>query len=288
MKIHQLDIVAAYLNGFLNEEVFMEKPEILEKILLEIIQRDGKNSVSGTKATKMLQDAQDENKVCLLKRALYGLRQAGRQWHARLDTVIRQLGLIPTNADPCLYSTRRDKTQLIALIYVDDILICSQDEVWIKEFCQGLAREFKVKELGLARYCLSIEINQDEDASSLTQQKYIREILDRFHMKSCNPVSTPGETRVRATDLMEDQTSKEDENSTRPYRELIGALMYLAIATRPDIAYITSYLAQFNHCFTQEQWGAAKRILRYLQGTSNFGLHFRKTNDKMTGYSDAD
>jgi len=288
MKIHQLDIVTAYLNGFLNEEVFMEKPKMLKKILLEIVQRDGEHSILGAKAVKMLHDIQDENRVCLLKKALYGLRQAGRQWHARLDTVIRKLGLTPINADPCLYILRRGETKLIVLIYVDDILICSQDKTKIKRFCHSLAREFEVKELGLARYCLGIEINRKEDIISLTQQKYTQEILERFHMESCNPVSTPGETRARAMDTIKTQTNKDDENLTMPYRELVGALMYLAVATRPDIAYIASYLAQFNNCYTPEQWGMAKRTLRYLQGTSNFGLCFRKTNDKIAGYSDAD
>lgn len=73
-----------------------------------------------------------------------------------------------------------------------------------------------------------------------------------------------------------------------PYREIIGALMYLAIATRPDITYITSYFAQFNNCFTQEQWGSAKCVLRYLQGTFNHGLFFRKSNNGLIGYLDAD
>lgn len=75
MKIHQLDIVTAYLNGFLNEEVFMEKPKMLKKILLKIVQRNGEHSILRAKAVKMLHDIQDENRVCLLKKALYGLRQ---------------------------------------------------------------------------------------------------------------------------------------------------------------------------------------------------------------------
>lgn len=288
MKIHQLDIVSAYLNGHLEEQNFMEKPEMFEEILKEILRRDGKNSVSGAKAMKMLNDGKREDSVCLLKKALYGLRQAGRQWHKRLDTVIRKLDLKPTNADSCVYMSRRGGIKLIVLIYVDDILICSQSEKWIKDFNHGLASKFDVKHIGLAKYCLRIEINQKPGEILLSQQRYIGEILKRFSMESCNPVSTPGEVGGQKVERTVAQANDGLQNSKVPYRELVGALMYLAIATRPDIAYIASFVAQFNNDYSQKHWGMAKRILRYLKGTSNFVLCFRKSDHALTGYTDAD
>lgn len=288
IRIHQLDIVSAYLNGRLEEDIFMEKPEMLEEILKEIIRRDGKNSVSGKKAMEMLHDVEHGNNVCLLKKALYGLRQAWRQWHKRLDTVIRKLGLKPTNADPCVYVSTRGKTKLMVLIYVDDILVCSQEENWIKEFNQGLEKEFDVKDIGLARYCLGIEITQKPGEIRLSQQRYVDEILKRFNMESCNPVTTPGEVGGQKVNKTVTKANDEVQNPEVPYRELVGALMYLAIATRPDIAYMASYLAQFNNDYIQKQWGMAKRVLRYIKGTSNFALCFREHDHALMGYTDAD
>lgn len=286
MVVHQFDIVTAYLNGFFDEKVYMERPEMLEEILRKIVSRDGHSSDIGAKAARMLRSLKGGDKVCLLKRALYGLRRAGRQWHACLDTYIRKLGLTPTNADPCLYYAKRGEISLLVLVYVDDILFSSQDEKWIADIGQGLAREFEVKDLGRARYCLEIEIIQEKGAVSLSQRKYVMEVLERFHMEAANPVATPGEVRARFTDA--EVTADGKGESGKPYRELVDSLMYLAVATRPDIAYIASFLAQFNHCHTEVHWKAAKRVLRYLKGTADHGLCFRKSTDGVRGYWDAD
>jgi len=96
--------------------------------------------------------------MCRLKRALYGLRQARRQWHTRLDVVMRKLGLAPTKADPYLYRARQGKKFIIALVYVDDILLASQDLGWIKPIKHGIAKRFDVKDLGKARQCFRIKI----------------------------------------------------------------------------------------------------------------------------------
>ena len=164
MAVHQLDVLTAYLNGSLNEKVYMEKPEMLEEILQKIVLREGKDSKNGVKASKMLTSSRGRDAFCLLRMALYGLRQTGLQWHARLDGVIRKLGRIPTNADPCLYYARRDRTLLLALVYVGDVLLSSQDVSWIEEFSRLLAREFEIKKFGMARYCLGIEIIQDRNS----------------------------------------------------------------------------------------------------------------------------
>jgi len=104
-------------------------------------------------------------------------------------------------------------------------------------------------------------------------------------MEQANPVSTPAEPNAKKNLPEAKQIDKRIERS---YRQLVGALTYLAVATRPDIAYVTSYLGQFNHNHTEEHWSAAKRVLRYLRGTINLGLHFRHSLDPVVGYTDAD
>ncbi|KAK2578490.1 hypothetical protein KPH14_002051 [Odynerus spinipes] len=285
MIVHQLDIVTAYLNGYLDEEIFMEKPIFLEEALTEIYKRNGNRSDVGVKAKEMLEALSTGNKVCRLKRALYGLKQAGRQWYRRLDGVLRKLDLEPTKADTCLYFKREGKDCILALVYVDDILIASTSSKWIQNFKSKLGQEFDVKDLGCARYCLGIEINQTSDGVSLSQRRYIKGVLKRFGMSEANPAVTPGEANHNFSRTTKAEDKKRNSQS---YQELIGALMYLAVATRPDIAFVVSYLGQFNHSHTEEHWGAAKRVLRYLQGTLNYTLSFRRTEDGIIGYSDAD
>lgn len=285
MKIHQIDIVTAFLNGSLEEKVYMEKPERLQELLEEIITRDGKGSPTGIKAELMLKTLQKGDKVCLLNRAIYGLKQAARQWHKHLDETIQRLGLTPTISDPCVYTAEKGKSKILLLVYVDDILIASTDVEWIKRIKTSLGREFETKDLGPARYCLGIEIKQSQNGTSLTQQGYIREILNLFRIDDAYPVATP---RVVGSHTTVGPQTMDEQNAKRPYRELVGALMYLAMATRPDIAHTVSHLAQFNDYHTNEHWVAAKRVLRYLKGSSNHGLSFRQCEKGIIGYSDAD
>jgi len=283
MIIHQVDAVTAYLNSRLDEQVYMEIPETLDLVLKEIIRRNRRNS-TGTKAMDMLNNIQGGNKVCLLERALYGLRQAGRQWNIHLDKILRKLGLKPTVADPCLYMSKQKGKLSLALVYVDDILLASEDFKWTENIIRKLSNEIQIKNLDKARNCLGIEIDQTQDGIKLSQSGYIMNILKRFDMEQANPVSTPAEPNTRKNLPEAKLIGRRIE---RPYRQLVGALTYLAIATRPDITYVTSYLGQFNHNHTEEHW-SRKRVLRYLRGTINLGLHFRHSLDPIVGYTDAD
>lgn len=105
-------------------------------------------------------------------------------------------------------------------------------------------------------------------------------------MDQAHSISTPVEVKSGKNKLFE--MYKDKEVSEKPYRQLVEALMYLAVATRPDIAYAATYLGQFNHCHIKEHWVAAKRVLRYLRGTINHGLCFRYSKSPVTGYTDAE
>lgn len=116
----------------------------------------------------------------------------------------------------------------------------------------------------------------------MSQKKYIKDILKKFSMQDAKPVATPMETALKLK-------KEEHPDSNLPYRNLIGALMYLSVATRPDIAHAVSYLGQFNAYYGKEHWAAAKRVIRYLKGTIDLKLTFHKNGDKiLKGYADAD
>ena len=249
---------------------------------LEMIIETEKDQTLVNKARRMLKESRSGNKVCKLRKAIYGLRQAGRQWHAKLSRALESIGLVPPNSDPCVYVDKRKKYTYV-LIYVDDIL-ATKDNKRCTEIKNILSAEFQVKVLGPVKHCLGIEVNRAEDQISLCQSGYIREVLERFGMSSCKSVKAPMAPESR----FDYPVSEEDCDTTFPYRELLGALMYIAIGTRPDIVHSVNKLSQFNTRNDETHWTAAKRILRYLKGTINKKLVFTRDNKKIYGYADAD
>lgn len=173
--------------------------------------------------------------------------------------------------------------------YVDDILYISRNAQRMEEIKNGLARFFELKDLGQARYCLGIEIQQAHGEIKLSQgtcyRKYTRDLLKKFNMNESKQVNTPAESKV---ELPEGCHREKKDQKEKPYRELIGSLLYLAVATRPDLSFTVNRLAQFNESYQQIHWSAAKRVLRYLQGTSEYGLVYKRDGEKILGYTDAD
>lgn len=184
LKVRQLDITTAYLNGEVEEKLYMESPKLLAEFLQESINRRGETDPVGRKARKMAQDLRNGNKVCKLNKALYGLKQAGRQWYRTLDGRLQKLGMKPTTADPCVYVTKRGGEILLALVYVDDILIAYRRNTDLKFLLEGLQKNFDVKDLGEAHYSLGIEIERGKDYIKVSQTGYINEIIRRFGMEN--------------------------------------------------------------------------------------------------------
>jgi hypothetical protein len=144
-----------------------------------------------------------------------------------------------------------------------------------------LKNNFAMRDLGKLNYCLGMEFKQTDKSIMVNQQRYINNILEKFGMQNCKNTATPMELGLK----LEKGNNEEIE---KPYQNLIGSLMYLAVATRPDISYAVSYLSQFNTCYNNLHWTAAKRVLRYLMGTKEIGLTFRKTGQNIIGFADAD
>lgn len=180
---------------------------------------------------------------------------------------------------------------MILVVYVDDIIVATNREDKYNELKEELVKEFKVNDLGTLHYCLGIEFKQDPTTKSVTihQRKYIKKILQDFGMEESKPMKTPldGNTKLSIEDAP--KTNEEiNEMKNVPYQSLIGALIYLVVLTRPDIAYTISVLSQFNVNPGRMHWAAAKRVLRYLRTTSDHGLTFKKTQDNLTRFVDAD
>lgn len=190
----------------------MELSELLKECLEEIIRRRDNDSIT-SRAKEMLNQIRDDGKVCRLQKALYGFKQAGRQWYMKLNKKLRELDLMPTYADPCVYYSKRGGDPLLVLIYVDDILIFHRNENDLNVIRKGLLQEFEVKDLGTACYCLGIENARNGDQITLSQSGYIRKLLSRFRMEDCNPVNTPVESGKK----LEKDISK--TAGTKPYQD---------------------------------------------------------------------
>ena len=173
----------------------------------------------------------------------------------------------------------------VIVIYVDDILFMSQDCTKLEEFKKHLQSQLDVKYSGLVEYCLGINFKQVNGTICMTQESYIRELLSRFNLSDANPVACPMDPSIRLEKVSRCNSNEEEDF---PYRQLVGALNYLATCTRPDIANAVSRLSQFLNCYGKEHWIAGKRVLRYLKGTMKFGLVFRSTDEPLYGYTDAD
>lgn len=281
LHISQLDVETAFLNGKMDVEVLMDMPDMLASMLERMI-ADKSNPNVSVRARAMLDKVRDGNAVCKLKRSLYGLRQSGRQWYQELDQCLKKIGLNPTNADPCIYVDKNKFTYV--LVYVNDLLIFYKDRDREKAIKSALSKRFRLKDLGDARHCLGIEIHRDNGKILLSQTGYIESIIEKFRMQDCKTVSTPLVPGSKFIPVV----AEDDADYECPFRELIGALMYAATGTRPDIAHAVGTLSQFSSRPGKKHWAAAKRVLRYLKGTAHYALTYSKDNEALRGYVDAD
>ncbi|KAL5724118.1 hypothetical protein ACHQM5_007419 [Ranunculus cassubicifolius] len=257
--IFQLDVKSAFLHGDLQEEVYVDQPHGY------VIQGN-------------------ERKVYRLRKALYGLKQAPRAWYSRIDSYFSEVGFQKCPYEPTLFiKTSPDQKLLIVCLYVDDLIYTGNDATMIEDFRRSMMSEFEMTDLGKLHYFLGIEVQQSSAGIFLSQRKYVGEILKRFRMENCNAVGTPAEVGVK---LM--KTSGGQLVDSTLYKQIVGSLMYLT-TTRPDIMYAVSLISRYMDCPTAMHLHAAKRILRYLQGTKHFGiLYQRGTKAELVGYTDSD
>ncbi|CAI5483282.1 unnamed protein product [Closterium sp. Yama58-4] len=224
-----------------------------------------------------------------LRRPVYGLRQAPREWHNTLRTTLAALGFAPSTADPSLFlRTDTSLPPFYILVYVDDLVFATADTAALALVKSELEKRHTCTDLGELRSYLGLQITRDRACRTitLTQSHMVQQVLQRFGFTWSSPQSTPMATGHSLSALPSDE-SVEPSGS---YPELVGCLMYLITCTRPDLAYPLSILARYvapgRH--RREHWEAAKRVLRYLCSTSGMGLVLGGRGDVvLTGHSDA-
>lgn len=258
--LRQLDVDNAFLNGDLKEIVFMTQPPgFINK--------------------------HHPTKVCRLHKSLYGFRQSPRAWYERLGNFLKQIGFISTASDASLFLRITRNSQIYMLVYVDDIIVTGSSTSDITQLIQTLSKEFKLKDMGKLQFFLGMELTPIGITGSyvLSQHRYISDILRQTNMHEAKSVSTPMPSTMKLTAT--DGTPMEDKSL---YRSVVGALLYL-VNTSPDISFAVNKLCQFLQNPTTSHWTAAKRVLRYLQGTRSYGILFAPSASvRIDVYSDAD
>ena len=240
-SIQQIDVNNAFLNGDLQEIIYMAQPEGFV-------------------------DQEKPIHVCKLVKALYGLKQAPRAWFEKLKSFLVQWGFPVSNSHTSLFFCKKQSKLLMVLIYVDDILVIDDDSTMISQVIIDLGNQFTLKTQGEVNHFLGFEACTNSTSLVLTQTKYIHDLLIKTNMNSSKPCSNP-------ICLNQKPALNNSKSFDLPslYRSTVMALQYLTM-TRPNISFAVNKLNQFVHAPTNNHWSTCKRILRYLQAMSTIGL----------------
>ena len=258
LKIYQLDVETAFLNGYVKSDVFVKQP------------------IGYTDKT---------NRVCKLIKALYGLRESPRAWYECFDNYIRSLNFTRSENDYCLYTRNVNDDMIYLILFVDDLLICGKNESELNKIKIKLSEKFAMKDLGIVQTYLGIKINYDHKTGNMTldQSDYIDSLARKYDIVNSKLYSTPMEQNLS---LEPAQSASDNLN----YRNLIGALLYISTSTRLDVSYSVNYLSRFQNGYNETHYKYALRILKYLYLTRELKLTFRRNfnSDLIDAYVDAD
>lgn len=256
-NIHQFDVNNTFLHGELHEEVYMRLPP-------------------GHEASS------SPSLVCKLKKSLYGLRQASRQWYAKLSTALRSKGCFHSPNHYSLFLKKSSSSITIVEIYVDDILVTGDDIGEIRCLNEFLHHQIKIKDLGLLHFLLGIEFNKLDHGMMIHQTKFIKQLLQDYDLDDVTPVSSPLPPQVKLLPKMDNPLP-----DATIYRQLIGKHNFL-LHTHPDLAFFVQHLSQFNQIPSQEHYSAAIHILKYIKGTISQALYFNDNKDfKLDAFCDS-
>lgn len=251
--VNQFDISSAFLHGTLKEEVYIRPPE-------------------GCRASV--------GKCFKLDKALYGLKQAPRAWNSTFNSYLSSIGLEATLSDPCVYTHTSKKA--IMIVYVDDGLVISESKEIAENILSRIQDRFKTRLMDGTMF-LGLGLEYDGNGIRVSQQKYILDIIEKFNLTEAKLVPSP------LSDYKDLEDGEESKPTKAPYRSAIGCLNYLACGTRPDIAFATNCLAQFNSNPRENHWAAVKRIIKYLKGTKDIAISYNPSRQiELSLYSDAD
>ena len=265
MELRQFDITTAFLNALLHTELYMHQvPGYIDTL--------------------------QKHLVCYLKKALYGLRQASREWNQRIDVFLKAFKLTQSPADTCVYFSDHSGCRLLIMLFVDDGLMISNNSAQMDKVLAFMKDVFITKVTLDPEMYVGIHLQRDRNHHLIyiDQELYIKSMLQKYHFDECHAISTPAEPGAHLRPITTD--TDETVEPQFPFAQIIGSLQFAALTTRPDIAYAVNNAAQFKNHPTTANCNAVRRILRYLRGTSDFRIPLGGDHSSftLTAYADAD
>jgi hypothetical protein len=258
LEVHQMDVVTAYLAGELEEEIYMAPPQ----------------GLPGT-----------EDKVCHVRKGLYGLKQSARVWNKRITKELKRAGLRAISEDQSVWVDER--RNLILALYVDDIVLFAREAQEIQRIKTFLTDTFHMKDLGPIHTVLGMRVrrNRAERTLWLDQTHYIKDTLKEFQHEDCRPVLTPadGYEHLQAATAQDALFA-----DVAMYQRALGQLNWLVRGTRPDLAFVVHKLSQHCHQPYEGHWTGVKRVFRYLNHSQRLGIRYGPKGGNLIGYSDSD
>jgi len=265
-EVWQMDVKTAFLNGKLDEDVYMAQPEGFV-------------------------DIKYPNRVCKLEKSIYGLKQASRSWNLCFHEKVKEFGFSRSEDESCIYVKASGSNVVFLVLYVDDILLIGNDIPMLQGVKAWLGKCFAMKDLGNASYILGIRIYRDRTKRliGLSQSTYLDKILKRFNMSDSKKGFLPMPHGTRLCKDQSPSTDKELERMSRiPYASAIGSIMYAMTCTRPDVSFALSMVSRYQANPGEGHWTAVKNILKYLRRTKDmFLIYGGKDELRVTGYTDA-
>jgi hypothetical protein len=231
-----------------------------------------------------------------LGKPLYGLKQAGHEWQKKLREELQVMGFKPLIADNAIY--RHSGTRIIITTHVDDFQIFAESTEAMESFMEALGKRLKITDLGEPEHYLGMRIVTRHDGSlSMVQDQYIPDVIDRYGANDLKPSTTPhGEGFHSLEDPNSEYHGKElNATESTDVRAIVGSAFYAATMTRLDISYTTRIISRGQKSLREGHQRAAKRLLKYLAGTSNMGITYQSSGFNgepgnqfgLVGYSDA-
>lgn len=257
-SVYQLDVKSAFLHRDLSEEVYVELPLGFES--------SGNNG-----------------KVYKLRKVLYGLRKAPRSWYNRIENYFTNEGFKKCYCEHTFFVKIEGESVMIISLYVDDLIYTSNSERMLEEFKFSMKEEFSMTNLGKMKYFLGVEVIQDEEGIFIGQRTYTADMLNKFGMEGCNSVRNP----ISLGHKLTKEGAGPVVDSTI-FKRVVGSLRYLT-ATKPDLIYLVNLVSRYMEHPNEQHMLAAKRILRYVQGTLGFGIQYKRgREERLVGYVDSD
>ncbi|KAA8915354.1 hypothetical protein TRICI_002503 [Trichomonascus ciferrii] len=249
--IHQMDVDTAFLNGELDEEIYMELP-------------------------KGFGFDKESEKVCRLKKSLYGLKQAPLYWYTVVKKALMDMGFEVNNAENGIYSKRTGGKFVAAGFFVDDLLCIANNAKLLQDTKTLLKKRFKIKDLGSISKFLGVRIKQDPKSKAVTMdhEQYINELLKELDLPEAKISPCPTWNGMNIDDC--DNSPLLSDGSQ--YRSLVGKFLWVAVSMRADTAFEVSHLSRYLSCPRECHWTAAKHVLRYLKGSKSRGLFNTQSN----------